>query len=98
MNDPLSVLASFLVSVAIAARIADASQAAMHALAKRKTLRADHGGIVKTADAPTSSSAGAGEVSEIRFGGREDRRLSAGRLHSSGVEAVALRDRRRSSG
>ena len=36
MNDPLSVLASFLVSVAIAAGIADASQAAMHALAKRK--------------------------------------------------------------
>ena len=36
MNDPLNVLASLLASVAIAAALAEASQAAMHALAKRK--------------------------------------------------------------
>ena len=36
MNDPLNVLASLLASVAIAAALAEASQAAMHALEKRK--------------------------------------------------------------
>lgn len=36
MNDPLNVLVSLLASVAIAAAIAEASQAPMHALAKRK--------------------------------------------------------------
>ena len=36
MNDPLSVLASLLVSVAIAAGIAEAAQVGVQALAKRK--------------------------------------------------------------
>lgn len=38
MSDALSVLTSFLASIAIAAVIAEASQAVMHGLERRKAL------------------------------------------------------------
>ncbi len=38
MSDPLSVLTSVLASIAIAAVVAEASQAAMHVLERRKAL------------------------------------------------------------